>query len=403
MSKFNIEKRTDDSDDIFDDDEDDVKESKSSGNSDFLRKRMVRFMLIVIFVMVFLLLVLYLLSISTKHSYTYREVENIMKEAAVAYFKEYPEHLPLEEGNIVEIDSSNLANAGKMKPLTEYVGEDKTCSGVVQVEKSGTNYLYVPYLNCGDDYVTLELYRKVSANETIVTSGYGLYQTNGSYVFRGEVVNNFVKLGESMWRIVKITSNNTMYLISYEGVHFSQPWDDRYNQERLYESGKNGYSASRVREFLDRIYENPSEDNGEKLLSKKDKTRILAYSLCTGKRSPKSEKNDNTEECAETLKNQKYGLLTLSDYLYASVDPNCKSASTKSCKNYNYLVYKNSNWWLATANNENSSTVFQVGRNGAVTAETASNYAVVRPVILLNSKILYKKGEGTLEKPYTVR
>ena len=101
-----------------------------------------------------------------------------------------------------------------MKPLAEYVGEDKTCSGVVQVEKSGTNYLYVPYLNCGDDYVTLELYRKVLANETIVTSGYGLYQTNGSYVFRGEVVNNFVKLGESMWRIVKITSNNTMYLIA---------------------------------------------------------------------------------------------------------------------------------------------------------------------------------------------
>ena len=165
----------------------------------------------------------------------------------------------------------------------------------------------------------------------------------------------------------------------------------------------NGYSASRVKEYLDKIYDNPVKDDGEKLLSKKDETRILAYSLCTAKRSPKSEKNDNTEECAETLKNQKYGLLTLSDYLYASVDPNCKSASTKSCKNYNYLVNKESSWWLVTANNENTSTVFQVGRNGAVTAETASNYAVVRPVILLNSKILYKKGEGTLEKPYTVR
>ena len=402
MGKFNIEKRTDDSDDIFDDD-DDVEESKPSGNNDFLKKRMVRFMLIVIFVMVFLLLVLYILSISTKHNYTYREVETIMKEAAVDYFKEYPEHLPLEEGSIVEIDSSNLASAGKMKPLPEYVGEDKTCSGVVQVEKSGSNYLYVPYLNCGDDYVTIELYRKVLANETIVTSGYGLYQANGSYVFRGEIVNNYVKLGESLWRIVKITSDNTMYLISNEGVHFSQPWDDRYNEERLYESGMNGYSASRVKEYLDKIYDNPVKDDGEKLLSKKDKTRILAYSLCTAKRSPKSEKNDNTEECAETLKNQKYGLLTLSDYLYASVDPNCKSASTKSCKNYNYLVNKESSWWLVTANNENTSTVFQVGRNGAVTAETASNYAVVRPVILLNSKILYKKGEGTLEKPYTVR
>ena len=275
MSKFNIEKRKDDSDDIFDDDEEDVKESKSSGNNDFLRKRMVRFMLIVILVMVSILLILYFLSLSIKHNYTYREVETIMKKAAISYFKDYPEHLPLEEGSIVEIDSSNLANAGKMRPLVEYVGEDKTCSGVVQVEKSGSDYLYVPYLNCGDDYTTLELYRKVLANETIVSSGYGLYQINGNYVFRGEVVNNYVELNDNLWRIVKITSNNTMYLISELGTSMDQPWDNRYNEENFYESGFNNYSASRIYEYLERIYDKPVEDDGEKLLSNKDKKNLL--------------------------------------------------------------------------------------------------------------------------------
>jgi DNA-binding transcriptional MerR regulator len=41
----------------------------------------------------------------------------------------------------------------------------------------------------------LELYSKIVNPENIVTSGYGLYSVNGSYVFRGEKVNNYVKLG----------------------------------------------------------------------------------------------------------------------------------------------------------------------------------------------------------------
>ena len=112
---------------------------------------------------------------------------------------------------------------------------------------------------------------------------------------------------------------------------------------------------------------------------------------------------DNTEECAVTLKNQKYGLLTLSDFISASVDPTCKSASTKSCRNYNYLVNKKFDWWLVTACNEGSSKVFQVRRTGSVSVEDASSYGIVRPVILMNSKVLYKSGNGTLEKPYKIR
>ena len=198
------------------------------------------------------------------------------------------------------------------------------------------------------------------------------------------------------------TANNNIVLISNEGVTYTQPWDNRYNEERLYEAGINTYSASRIREYLDKVYNNPSANDGEDILSKSDKAKLVSFSVCTGKRTTDNESKDNSVECSEVLQNQKLGLLTLSDYLYASVDPNCKSASTKSCKNYNCLTMKE-DWWLATANKEDTSTVFSVSRSGNVTAETAGNYAIVRPVIYLNSNVLFKSGNGTLEKPYKVR
>jgi hypothetical protein len=47
-----------------------------------------------------------------------------------------------------------------MKELSEYTQEGVVCSGTVQVEKTGTDYLYTPYLNCGENYATVELYKK---------------------------------------------------------------------------------------------------------------------------------------------------------------------------------------------------------------------------------------------------
>ncbi len=399
-TNFNLVKKPKKDDDFEDDD--DLEESNSSSIDFEAKMKMFKFMGIIVAVMVVILLILYCVSLLSGNHYTYPEIENILKEAAVSYFKDHPETLPANEGSVVEIDSSNLVVAEKMKDLSEYTEEGVVCSGTVQVEKAGTDYLYTPYLNCGDAYTTVELYKKIVSESEIVTSGYGLYSFNGNYVYRGESVNNYVKLGKSLWRIVKVTSNNNIVLISVDGATYTQPWDNRYNEERLYEAGINQYSASRVKEFLEKIYSNPSEKDGEVLLTKADKAKMVSYSVCTGKKSPTSELKDNSEECVEVLQNQKLGLLTLSDYLYASVDPNCKSASTKSCMNYNYLAITQ-DWWLATANKDDTSTVFSVDRNGVVKTETAGNYAIVRPVITLNSKVLYKSGKGTLEKPFKVR
>lgn len=401
---FNIVKKPNKKDKVeIEVDEDEEVEVSVKKSDDDIKKKMIRFMLIIGGIIIVLLLILYLFSLTSKKTYEYKELEQILTDAAKEYFVDYPDSLPEGNGDVVEIDSSNLVAAGKMQDLSTYkTKEGGVCTGSVQVANTGGDYLYTPYLNCGDTYSTLELYKKITDDEDIVTTGYGLYSVKSEFVFRGEIVNNYVQLDNGLWRIVKVTSDNNVVLISEEGSLYANTWDNRYNQDRLYDSGINQYSASRVKEFLDKIYTNPNESNGENLLSDNDKTKIVPYSLCVAKRSANSESRDNSEECVEKLDGQKMGLLTLSDYLMASIDPNCKSASTKSCKNYNYLS-RRYEWWLATANKDDTSTVYKVGSNGIVKLEDASAACIVRPVIYLNSNVLYKSGSGTEEDPYLVR
>lgn len=401
---FNMVKKPKKEDEIIEDEEEfELEEEKEQRvKNDAARKRMFTMMGIIVGGMIVLLLVLFIMSMFTSKTYSFTEIEKIVKDAAISYFKDHPESLPMDEESVVEIDSSNLVVAEKMKDLSEYTKEGVLCSATVQVEKSGEEYLYTPYLNCGENYATEELYKRLIKDENLVNSGYGLYAVNGAYVYRGELVNNYVQLDNSLWRIVKITANNNIVLVSNEGMLYSQPWDNRYNPEKNMGSGFNTYSTSRVKEYLEKIYDNPNEKNGELVLSNSDKAKMVPFNLCTGKKAATSEAKDNVEECNEVIQNQRIGLLTLSDYLSASIDPKCVNSLSKTCQNYNYLSNKNA-FWLITPDSADSTSVFAVEDNGVVKSQYASNYYSVRPVIYLNSKVLYKSGDGTLEKPYKLK
>lgn len=381
-----------------------IEKGFSFSSNNFAKNRMFKFMGIIIGIAIVLILIMFIFSVLSPKTYTYSDIESILEKAAISYFNDYPESLPKNEGSIVEIDSSNLTEAGKMKAISEYTKEGVTCTGTVQVEKSSSEYFYTPFLNCGGSYTTSELYKKIISDTNIVTSGYGLYNKNGTYTYRGEDVNNFVELDRGLWRIVKITPNNNIVLISNQGTAYTHPWDNRYNENESYDAGKNQYSISRVKELLNKIYTNPStkDTDDEYLISKSDRAKTVSFDLCIGKRSATSEAKDNSLECTEKLQNQKIGLLTLSDYMYASLDPNCKNSTTKSCKNYNYLA-KQKDWWLVTADSTDGSKVFQIDSNAKIISSVAGNYSGVRPIIYLNSKVLYKSGNGSFEKPYKVK
>ena len=377
------------------------KQSKQPTNDkEKLRKKMIKMMVIITIGVVALLVILLLCSLLLNQDHSYRDIENILKDAAISYFDQNKESLPSTESQLVEIESSILIQNGNMKDLSEYTKEGVVCTGKVVVQKSGDEYLYTPYLDCGENYSTQELYQVITDASNIVQTGYGLYAYNNSYVYRGETVNNYVELENGLWRIVKVTSDNNVVLIKEEPIGMSYPWDDRYNSNVGYNLGINNYSNSRIKEYLESYYDGDEE---EKILSADDKSKIVSYNVCTGKRTEADSTNDNSIECQSAENTQKLGLLTVSDYINASMDSNCTTATSRACQNYNYLAIDTS-WWLGTAvNEETNSEVFMVNSNGTVESTSASNYAYIRPVVYLNSRVLYASGKGTEENPYKIR
>lgn len=378
--------------------------SKNNTTTD-IKQKMRKLLLIVILGVVILIIILLLSSLIFPKKKGYSDIEKIMKEAAIKYYEKNKNLLPTKTQNIIEVNAQKLAKEGYMKELNKY--GDHSCSGKVVVYNNNGTFVYTPYLDCGDNYITIELFRKVSSKQNIVSNGNGLYYQNGEYIFKGDEVNNYVKINDNIWRIVKIDSNNEAVLIYENSIGISFPWDNRFNSQTNYKSGINDYNISRINTRLQEIFKSNEKSNDYKnnvgLFDKDSRNLVVNYKLCTGHRAKTSTEKDNSIECTSSI-NQKIGLLTLSDYANASLDKNCDVLTKKSCQNYNYLVNKNINgWWLLTASSEDTSSVYFVNRIGYVELTNASDYKSIRPVVHLNSKTMYKAGNGTKEKPYTLK
>ena len=364
-----------------------------------MKKKLMRIMLIVVGILVLLLVIILIFSLVTGGNKTYEEIEEDLKNAAIEYYEVQSGLLPQEEGETITVRASTLAEAGYMDPLSE-LREGESCSGRVEVTKVGDNIVYTPYLDCGDNYTTKELYKAV-LEQGIVTSGNGLYDLNGEKVYRGDNVNNYVQLDNALFRIVKVTSDNKLLLILNEmESNMSTYFDDRYNQDRLSNSGFNDYRISRMYQYLDDLYNNKQDYS---LLSNSDKEKLSTFNLCIGKRNPADTTNNNSIECTDVLENQMIGLLTASDYLNASLDANCRATTDKSCQNYNYLKLSGTDWWLVTGSSLNSYEVYSVRSSGYLYETNASSYKKVRPTIMLNNNVMIKSGNGSESNPYILK
>ncbi len=398
-------KGTDDfkNDDYFEDFDNTVEDtsSSSSGSNSNMKKQLIKLMLFIGVGFVVLFLILYVLSLFNHKTYSYESVEEIMIHAAESYFKDNSTSLPQDESRAVEIEVPTLVASNKMKSLDYYLGANHGCTGMVQVKKSGQNYVYIPYLTCPNKYQTSFLSDLVIKDQNIVSSGYGLYLKDGEYVFKGEILNNYVKMEARLWRIVKVNSDKTMMLITDEPVGIAYPYDDRYNQSIDYEYGINSFETSRVREALQTMYnELDSSDVSTYILSEKDKTHIIDYDICTGKIGENDTVHNNSKECSQRISG-KVGLLTVSDYMNASADVNCNKVTSSSCQNYNYLATAGP-FWLVTPSTGNTYTSFKVHGGSIVTAPT-HQYNKIRPVITIASSTLITGGDGSESNPYVIK
>lgn len=203
----------------------------------------------------------------------------------------------------------------------------------------------------------------IKNNETTKKSD-GLHQTKEGYYFKGKVKNNYLKAFNRLYRIISITNNNEVKIVS----------DD--NEATLIYGEEENYQTSNIKEWLNKtendhsgIYYN-SIPNVEKILTK--------TSYCEGTLK------DNKVECKTKNKKDYFTILTLEDYVNASG----KNSFLNNGKTSFVLGYDADNNPLIKTSDG--------------TIEGANTYEGngLRVVMTLKKNIKITNGTGTVEDPY---
>lgn len=367
----------------------------SNKNNEELRKKLLLFGGIGVGIVVLIVIIISIVNMITGRRMSYTAVEQKMKEAAESYYKENKNLLPTHDGEVT-VDATTLSTGKFMRPLEKIVPKGASCTGKVVVKENGDTYSYTAYLDCGESYHTTELYKKLIDSANIVTTGDGLYQMNHEYVFRGENVNNYLKIGNNIWRIIKVNSSNEVQLI-LTNSKLKSVWDDRYNTQRQYNVGINEFTVSRIRTYLNDLYQN------NEMFDNSIKEKLSIMDACYARRDEKNNVNDGSVECTSKISDTKISLLPIYDYINASLDSTCKTPGNPQCQNYNYLATEQSSWWTITGVTENTYRVYSISYSGEIGQSQASNNNFVRPVIQLSNTTMYSSGDGTAQNPYVIR
>ena len=351
---------------------------------DLLENKVFRICLISVVVIIIIMLLIALFVGRGKKTIT----EFSLIEASKRYYEKNSNLLPKQKYETSTVNLSTLIENG-------YVNSKVTseCPVYVTVTNLGNTYDYNAVTEC---FKNGTLLNKLLTNKT--SSGSGLYDLNGGYIFRGENPNNYVKLGNFKWRVIGIDSNSNIKLI-YSDILYAtlfNEWDDRYNEDVDSQRGKNEYltsEKSRLKEYLDNFLS--MEINGE-YFSGKLISILTRHNVCIGKLNI----NNNSNICSKVLDNQLVSTITTNDYINASLDPLCSLSNSINCQNYNFL---NSYGWTINANAENTYTAYYIDEYEGLKTQFASLRSPVRPVITIKNTVNYLSGTGTEEDPYIVR
>lgn len=347
-------------------------------------------------VVIFIIIMLIISSISSKRL-SFEKVEDKMKNAAVEYFRSRESQLPKVNGGTVIVSAETLTSSKEMKDLSKIVPKGANCSGKVVVTKNGNYYLYSPILECGSEYSSKKLSDVLTDKSNIVISGDGLYAKEDGYVYKGENVNNLVKLGDTMWAVIDIDSEGYMRLINVRGgKKLKIVWDNRYNVSEESYIGINDYSVSRIKDSL------ISYENNEYYLADEFKVYATPRKWCIGKRSEDNIAINNEEECEKLSEEQIFGLPYVSDAFIASIDSNCNDITDISCDNYNYLAGYALSSWTLTGVAESTSRAYYIVSASYVPSKASSNQNIM-PTIYLSNNVMVASGNGSIETPYILK
>ncbi len=348
-------------------------------------------MVIFIFIIIFIMMIA---SCSGGKTYTYLELEEKMVSLAKNKYSDKT-LLPQNDGGTLEVNLQTFVDDGSLKNISDIVENNSVCSGKVTIVNNNGTYLYLPYLNCANDYKTKTLYEEITKD--IVTAGNGLYKIQDEYIFKGENVNNYLKLNNITYRIIKINSDGTIKAVdtTRRGTVI---WDNHYNVEKDSNDGINEYYYnsvnSRIKDTIEEYY------NNEEYFTEEQKAYFKTQNLCIGKRSYNEFDNTGNIECSNKLENQIFGLVQINEYFNASIDTNCTSSDSQSCTNYNYFSTLPSMWSITT-DKDTTYKAYKITSDGIYLAKTSStSNALV--TVRLDKDLIITSGTGSENDPYLV-
>ncbi len=277
--------------------------------------------------------------------------------------------------------------------------------------------------------------------KNVVTTGDGLYvdsTIDGRYIYRGGNPNNYIRLGDDLYRIISLEKDGTIRVIKQESIG-NKAWDDenaRYSTNSedyctsTYGCKAWGSNTTTLDTNGNKVTQMPWEVNGTlKNLPDKEAT-LNTYlnndfynSLSDDVKSLVVEKTWNVGPTAweqtnlsESIKEEsaykwkgKVALMNATDYVKASTNNVCTSVSTywsnSSCYNnsntHNYLYSNNWQWIVSPYAYSYAYSVFNVGSVGSLGYSYAHGAGGVRPALYLSAKTTLS-GEGSEADPYKV-
>ena len=237
-----------------------------------------------------------------------------------------------------------------------------------------------------EDEVKVALIDVLADDDKVVTSGDGLYKiSDDTYVYRGTNVNNYILYGGKLWRI--IGAYDGVVKIADVSNSDNKAWDNADNQE---------WPSSSLSYYLNDSYFGN--------LLKHELIQKSPWGIGRISTAVSLETIDNIEKSATY--NNYVGLLSVSDYVYASNNTMCHSSPFASANHCNSSYLSAYTTWLINATPSSASTTdayYFKANEGFVSAptSTAINYI---PVVYLNGAVDIngEVGDGSTGTPYTV-
>lgn len=340
----------------------------------------------------FIIIVSITRSISNKKN-PYEKIKSNAIVAAEDYYDSLKEKL--NSGESIEVTFDELVSKKYMKEYSSKLNDGVKCNGKVVITNNFDNILYTAIMDCGKNYKDETLYDHIINNNEIVTSGDGIYDLYGRYIYRGEKVNNYVEFGGKTWYIVDMDKDGKIRLLnSNASLKRNAVWDNRYNINKKGNYGYNDFEKSRIYETLNELEKDT--------ISEKSKKYATSQSICYGSRDLKSTDNSNSAECSKTLNEHLLSTLTVSDILTASIDTNCNSIRQGQCSNYNYLSDRRINSIWTFIPETGTDYMVYYSSNGVVYHGNTNGYYNLYVTIKLTPEVQYLSGDGTKEKPYKI-